>query len=264
MSSIKFNVTTDLTNKPNPTGYEIAYDLDGVLKQKDSAGVIKPLSAIHLLGKLIGADMNNVGVVHSINATPSNGGTGYAHDDILTITDGDNTATLRVSGESGGVVTSLILLTGGHLYTVGPDKATSGGTGNGDCTIEILSLMDDMPISLTGGTKFAITDVLITNASTSLTSATNLEFYDDTLRNGNLQASVKDIGSGLVHVNADPLTFLVTPDNYINNGLTTDKHSLVQVNQSNISCGNTLYASLIDPQGSTASADIYVYGYILA
>lgn len=49
MSQVIFNSYIDLENygaTPSGVGYTVAYDLDGVLKQKDQDGVIKPISSI--------------------------------------------------------------------------------------------------------------------------------------------------------------------------------------------------------------------------
>ena len=55
-------------------------------------------------------------------AVGASGGTGYAVDDIITITDGTKThsATLRVTSESGGVIDGIQIEEGG-AYTVDPD-----------------------------------------------------------------------------------------------------------------------------------------------
>lgn len=79
------------------------------------------------------------GVIDSIDVNPTAGGTGYTLNDILTITTGDGTATLKVTGETGGVVDNLSLVTRGTGYSTGTGQATSGGTGTG-CTAAILSI----------------------------------------------------------------------------------------------------------------------------
>lgn len=66
----------------------------------------------------------------------NNGGSGYAENDILTIAGGD--ATLRVTGQAAGEITSVVLetnsTTGG--YVNGTGVATTGGTGS-SCTVDI-------------------------------------------------------------------------------------------------------------------------------
>ena len=69
----------------------------------------------------------------SINA----GGSGYAIEDVITISGGTQLATLQVSGVSSGVVTSYNVLTYGSGYSVGSANATTtDGSGTG-FTIDI-------------------------------------------------------------------------------------------------------------------------------
>lgn len=72
-----------------------------------------------------------------LSATISSGGTGYAVNDILTVTGGTSTtvATFTVNTVSSGVVTAVTFLAAG-VYTFSPHNpaATTGGTGSG-CTL---------------------------------------------------------------------------------------------------------------------------------
>jgi hypothetical protein len=81
------------------------------------------------------------GVISTINATPTAGGTGYIVGDILTITTGGSLASVKVTSiTGGGIVAGLSLYepgTGG--YTVGTGRATTGGLGTG-CTVEITAI----------------------------------------------------------------------------------------------------------------------------
>lgn len=72
-----------------------------------------------------------------INGTTGASGSGYSIDDILTVIQGGNvTGTLKVTGETGGVITSLSINAGGSGYTVADGLSTTslGGTG---CIIDI-------------------------------------------------------------------------------------------------------------------------------
>lgn len=80
------------------------------------------------------------GAVTAVNSTPTNGGTGYTLNDVLTLTTGDGTATVTATGVSGGVVTAVTLTSGGTTgYRGGTGQATSGGTGNG-CTVNVTAI----------------------------------------------------------------------------------------------------------------------------
>lgn len=80
------------------------------------------------------------GAITAVNATPTNGGTGYTLNDVLTVTTGDGTATVTATGVSGGVVTAVTLTSGGTAgYRGGTGQATSGGTGNG-CTVNVTAI----------------------------------------------------------------------------------------------------------------------------
>lgn len=80
------------------------------------------------------------GAVTAVNATPTNGGTGYTLNDVLTVTTGDGTATVTATGVTGGVVTAVTLTSGGTAgYRGGTGQATSGGTGNG-CTVNVTAI----------------------------------------------------------------------------------------------------------------------------
>jgi hypothetical protein len=114
----------------------------------------------------------------------------------------------------------------------------------------------DQVITLNGGTKFIITDVVVTNASINMTTADDLMINDTVSRGGSVIAHANN-----AHGNA--ISGLSTPNQFINNGNNGGNLLFYQFNRQGVSVGNTLYASLLTPQGATATADIYVYGYIL-
>ena len=70
----------------------------------------------------------------------ANGGTGYALDDILTVSTGTSTEAIRliVTGEAGGVISAVEPVDAGN-YTVIPANPVSvtGGTGNDDATFNL-------------------------------------------------------------------------------------------------------------------------------
>lgn len=72
----------------------------------------------------------------NVDPTITDGGSGYAVQDILTITGGNGDATVVVSAVSGGVVTTVRRIASGSGYSTGTGIATSGGSGTG-CTLSI-------------------------------------------------------------------------------------------------------------------------------
>lgn len=166
-----------MTTIPNPPAgtKTVAYDLDGIQKEKDSSGVIKPFTAIHLLGKLTGFDLNSTA---------------------------------------------------------------------------------DQAITLSGGTKYALTDVLITNASTAGTTADVFQIWTGATQSGN----------EMCYSFNGFATHLSSSNSMINGNIRIINayRSYLNMNPGFSTCGNTLYASLGTPEGSALTADIYVFGYILA
>lgn len=105
------------------------------------------------------------GMITVLNATPTAAGTGYTVGDVLTITTGGFSATCQVKTIGGsGEVLSVGLLHGGGGYTTGAGKATTGGTGDGNCTVNITTVN-----SANQGAFFPIADTtagtLILNAN---------------------------------------------------------------------------------------------------
>lgn len=76
--------------------------------------------------------------IATVTSAPTNGGTGYTVNDVLTITEGTG-GTVTATAVSAGIITAVSLTTSGSGYTTGAGKATTGGTGTG-ATIEILTL----------------------------------------------------------------------------------------------------------------------------
>jgi preprotein translocase subunit Sec61beta len=81
------------------------------------------------------------GAIKTLAAAPTAGGTGYAPDDVLTITTGGTGGRARVLTAPGGVVGTVQLIASGSGYTTGTGKATAvspaGGTG---CTLNITAV----------------------------------------------------------------------------------------------------------------------------
>lgn len=116
----------------NATG---SYCGHGQSQNNNVAGKVNCIS----FGSSGAKDQFGTGIIGSIVAIPTAAGTGYAVNDVLTIT-GGTSGTVTVASISGGggtgPVTGVTLTTPGHGYTTGAGKATTGG-GNNACTIEI-------------------------------------------------------------------------------------------------------------------------------
>lgn len=94
---------------------------------------------------------NTAGHIAVLNATPTNGGTGYTVGDVLTITTGGTGGTATVLTVDGsGAITAIALTTVGSGYTTGTGKATSGGSG-GSATLNITTVATGQ-IVITGST----------------------------------------------------------------------------------------------------------------
>lgn len=88
----------------------------------------------------VAAVSSATGIIATLSATPTAGGTGYTVGDILTITSGDGTATARVTAVgSSNAVTSVSIISRGTGYSTGTGKTTSGGTGT-SATLDITTI----------------------------------------------------------------------------------------------------------------------------
>ncbi len=83
------------------------------------------------------------GIISTVAAAPTAGGLGYSVNDVLTITTGGSGGTVTVQTVDGsGTVLTVALTTRGRTYTTGAGKVTTGGTGDGNCTINITAVVD--------------------------------------------------------------------------------------------------------------------------
>jgi len=124
----------------------------------------------------------------------------------------------------------------------------------------------DTSITLSSGSKFVVTDVLMTNAVGTYVSASDGPFlYTSQSQDGYA------IALGVPETNSGPKgkilgtigTLLISPSNYANNiGLLNSISTGIDL-PSQVTVGNTLYYSNV-PNSSSATADVYVYGYILS
>lgn len=99
-------------------------------------------------------DANSLGVIGTLAAAPTAAGTGYAVDEVLTLTSGDGLATAKVltitGGGSTGPVGTVEIVLRGTGYAVGTGKATTASGAGINCTLSITVLA---PLRLHGFSK---------------------------------------------------------------------------------------------------------------
>ena len=170
------------------------------------------------------------GAISSLVSAPTNGGSGYAVGDILTIGVSGG-ATCIVQSVNNGVVTAVQLITEGYNYTIGT-KATIGGSGDGLCTVNITSVR-------VGATDKTGGDLLLRSGISTGTGTSNIRFYTSptgsTGTTDNTQTETMTIlGSGFVGINnAVPTVALDV---------------LGTINGTNIGASNTMQSSYFIPR----------------
>lgn len=128
-----------------------------------------------------------------------------------------------------------------------------------------LNTTADQIITLSGGNTFIITDIVMTNASEDINTAHIAYLYSGPSRTGN------EISTTGYSPDGDALYLLNIPSNYIN--VTTNFSYFFENNNNGIIDGillannrtvnSPIYFSLYAAQGSAATCDMYIYGYIL-
>jgi hypothetical protein len=142
-----------------------------------------------------------------------------------------------------------------------------------------MNVTTDQVISLKGGTRFVITDVLLTNFVLGEGTAGGFQIWDAINKTGNKlftsvvnHTTINNTTHTVTQTGSDTLVNLVASSSYIN------KDSFLIANAfppviilgdfplltTNVVVGTSVYASLATAQGSPATADVSVYGYILA
>lgn len=141
---VEDDVGADITFEVTPVS--VSAPTTGTPVVSDAVG---PIIAAALVDGCEVAWTGVTGIPRQLVAAPTDGGTGYAVNDILTIVEGSaDSAQTRVQSVSGGVVTdvsdestNLVRVGGFGGYTAGSGKATTGGSGSG-CTVQISSVVD--------------------------------------------------------------------------------------------------------------------------
>lgn len=117
------------------------------------------------------------GSIATINLAGGSGGSGYAVNNVLTITGGTVNGTATVNTVDGsGVVLTMTLTTKGYGYTTGV-KATTGGAGT-NCTINVATLATTTNpyTNLTAGDKVTIASSASNNNTFTVVSGTATSF----------------------------------------------------------------------------------------
>jgi len=96
----------------------------------------------------------NANYINTVASAPTAGGSGYTVGDILTVTTGGTYGQAKVDSVDGsGAVLTVSQYAGGRGYSTGAGKATSGGTGDGLCTINITAVASGSSAAYTNTRK---------------------------------------------------------------------------------------------------------------
>lgn len=168
-----------------------------------------------------------------------------------------------------GTVTNVISSDGSVTIingTTTPDLSvaliSSGTALLGSLTGANFNTTNDQSITLSGGTSFVITDVLITNVSTNINTAKDAEINSAILRGG------YKYFTSITNESTDTLFILESSNNVLNNNSCIQ--TAISLNETGVgilsiaTAGTTVYFSLATPQGAAATADVYIFGYILS
>lgn len=210
--------------------------------------------AIFLLGSLTSAK----GTAFNMNSTADQlitltGGTSFIVTDIVATNASaqlDTYDTIVGTAKTGSFLL-LEIVTGSLSGSAGRVISTTGNnivisTSNNTNPFQV----GDVLTGATSGAHLTVSSVIHTT-----TSPQSLAFYTGTAKSGYQIASNSPTG----------LWSLLLPTNYI--GYLQSNTGIIINNQAtgaSISCGTSLYASLVTAAGRSATADVYVYGYIIS
>jgi len=215
-------------------------------------------SASALVGKLIGADLSRMRVLYKNKNTP---GTPFA-----------GTFTDSTSGAVGTIIPDSEIDNGDGTgsFVVGDLDFTAGAVayddniGDGTITAQANGLtFADQAIALSGGTKFVITDVLLTNAKTKVNDA-NVNPMNVT--GGVICAATGRIGNliFLTEIGTEKMQMLLDTNAVLNNTSAVGQYPGQQPPTfSGGVVGTTTYLSFSTPQGLPATVDVYIFGFVL-
>ena len=137
----------------------------------------------------LASSSNLAGIISGLNSVPTNGGSGYVFNDVLTIITGGGNATCKVISTVDGAVATVTITTAGTGYTVG-DTLTLVGPINNSATCTVTSISG-------GGSTGPVTGVSITTQG--------YNYFNNTLCNtiggtgSNCQITVNTVVNGSVN-----------------------------------------------------------------
>jgi hypothetical protein len=159
-----------------------------------------------------------------------------------TITDsnGSTAIILTDNGSNSMTITSIVFSKGVSTFS----GTITENTGDGTATIVTFD-RGHQAITLTGGNTYIITDIVVTNVSIVLHNA------DEGYWGTTIGASDR--------ANENTLRVIsLSPNNYesITNGQ-------IRISSNSVAVNSPIYFSLTIPEGSAATCDMYIYGYVL-
>lgn len=119
-----------------------------------------------------------------------------------------------------------------------------------------LNTTADQLILLSGGSRFIILDVVITNASVNITNAKAGQINDGANKGGN-----EVFNTAHSNFASDLMQNLTTPLRVTSGSLTFSMYFASAVTNS---VGSSVYFSLGTPQGVACTADVYIHGSIIS
>jgi hypothetical protein len=172
----------------------------------------------------------------------------------------------EVIDNGAGATATLIDINGGYMDVdsiIGTFNVNDTLTGDtSTATSNLDSFETEVPasqvVNLVGGSRFIITDVIITNPSVTPISAAGFNIYDSDLRAGNNMVLTNDPYSFNNLVGTSSYVSVLMRPNRLN---ITHPANLILLSE--VTVGNQVYASVATPQGSSASVDMYIIGIVL-
>ena len=270
MSSIQFGSTMSLLDAATPSGWLVAYDIDGVLKQKDEFGVITPIG---------GGPTAGIGVTPSLSSVLQIGNTSGTYSISL----GTSASIISSNGNARldldfGTSSSVRLTNGTNTLLL--SNSTNSITTNASSTFSVSNSSNTFRISTTtllssnneidlrvynNSNKLLIkTNIGITVSSANLdTNAGILIGSRNSSVGQNLNNTVVIGGTGII---ARASNSVYVPDLYIQDGksiYTTDGSGSIKLDSENNIISQT-NNSLIGIVSSTNSSSLTVNGVLVS
>lgn len=257
-----FQQSDDLPAPP-PGALMISFDGKGLVN-KDSSGSKVPVNAIKVIGKQsISLNPSNTVSVNEIRLGGDDNSSFFVEGELIIGQDSGCQATIANGG-----LTSVTEQNGGNIKISYIDSVFANGetvigqTSGASATVVDTNLYEQI-IKLFGGNNYLISDIILTNCSADVRSVTNCYIFD-----------ISD--KYLTGVNAGTIYTFSPKGNF-----TTSKNYLRPLKRASDAAADTfaqaaaaekadtgltllsdnLYLYILNPEGSDATVDIYVYGY---